>query len=79
MASLASLFFRINTCNTVYCDVFDASTGKYKYTHYCNIITDDADNCYIWDIDYGGKWQKITSNPIVMGALKYQIYSINCY
>jgi hypothetical protein len=79
MSSLCSLVFRINTCSTLYCDVYDSTTGAYKYAHYCNLITDDAGNCYLWDVDYGGQYTKITSNPVIMGVNKYQFYSINCY
>lgn len=76
MSSLISLLFRINTCGKVYCDVYDAGNGKYKYTHYCNMIVDDAGNCYLWDVDYSGLTQKVTSNLAVMGINKYQFYNL---
>lgn len=79
MSSLVSLLFRINTCTVLYCDVFDATTGRYKYTHYCNLIIDDVGNCYLWDVDYGGMTQKITSNPCVMGVNKYQLFNIRVF
>lgn len=76
MSALVSLMFRINTCVRVYCDVFGDTTGKYRYTHYCNLIIDNNDNVYLWDVDYGGMSQKITSSPVIMGKCKYVIYSI---
>ena len=68
---LVALLFDINTVRPFYCEVHDATTGALKYLHYANIIVDDAGNCYLWDVDYGGLFQKITSSPVIMGINKY--------
>lgn len=79
MTSLCSLIFRINTCAGLYCEVFDAETGKSKYLHWANLIVDTEDNIYLWDVDNGGMYQKITSDNCVMGKLKYRFISIRLY
>jgi hypothetical protein len=79
MSSLCSLLFRINTCATVYCKVFDATTGVFKYLHNANLIVDDSSNIYLWDVDNGGLYQKITSNPVIMGNLRYNLINVRGY
>lgn len=79
MTSMTSLMFRINTCATLYCKVFMADTGAFLFYHYCNLITDDAGNVYLWDVDQNGISQKITGNPFIMGTHKYELISIRVY
>ena len=79
VCSLISLIFEINTCAGLYCDVFDAKTGDYKYRHYANLIVDKDDNVWLWDVDNGGQYTKITSNNPILGSLKYNLMSIRCY
>ena len=79
MSSLVSLMFELNTCSTLYCDVYDATTGAFKYAHTCNLIVDINDNVWLWDVDNGGQFTKITSNSPVMGVNRYQLYSIRAY
>jgi hypothetical protein len=79
MSTLCSLFFRINTCATVYCEVYAANGGTVKYLHYANLIADDAGNLYLWDVDCGGITQKITTNNVVMGNNRYKLLSVRGY
>lgn len=78
MSSLCSLIFRINTCGVVYCEVYDATTGALKYKHYANLISDGT-NLYLWDVDAGGLYQKINSNPVVMGNNRYKLISLRIF
>lgn len=75
-SQLVSLFFDVNTCGEIYCQVYDAKTGEFKYAHKANMIVDDADNVYLWDADNGGMAQKITTNNCVMGNLKYKLITL---
>jgi len=77
--SLCGLLFRLNTCADLYCEVYDANTGAFKYLHHANLIVDVDGNIYLWDIDQRGMIQKITSSNIVMGSLKYKPLSIRIY
>lgn len=79
VSSLCSLMFKINTCASVYCDVYDVNTGVYKYRHYANLIVDDNSNVYLWDVDQGGMYQKITSNNVVMGVNKYYLMNVRAF
>ncbi len=77
--SLAGLLFGLNTCCGVFCEVYDANTGILKYLHWANIIIDKDNNCYLFDVDYGGMKQKITGNNMVMGANKYKFIRLRAY
>ena len=76
IASMIALIFRLNTCMTVYCEVSSAANGQVLYQHYANIIVDDNGIAYLWDLDNGGMYQKITGNDMIMGKVKYHFYSI---
>ena len=79
MTSLCSLLFRINTCASCYCEVYDSATGKLKYLHWCNIIIDRSAQLYLFDVDNGGMVQKITSNNLIMGNNKYNLLQLRLY
>jgi len=79
MTALTSLIFRVNSCTGLYCDVYDAKTGAYKYRHYANLIVDIDDNVYLWDVDQGGLTQKITTKEVVMGVNKYILLNARAY
>ena len=74
IASMVALIFRLNTCMTVYCQVFDLK-GVPLYYHYANIVVDDNGIAYLWDLDNGGMYQKITGNDMVMGQVRYHFIS----
>ena len=74
IASLVALLFRLNTCMTVYCQVFDLK-GVSLYYHYANIVVDDNGIAYLLDLDNGGQYQKITGNNMVMGNVRYHFFS----
>ena len=79
MTSLSSLLFEINTCGTTNCEVYDAKTGAFKYGHYANMICDDQGILYLWDVDQGGMFQKVTGNDMIMGVNKYHFNGIRAY
>jgi len=70
-SALISLIYKINTCGKVYCEVFDAETGKSKYLHWANLIVDIDDSVYLWDLDNNRMVQKVVSANPVMGSNKY--------
>jgi hypothetical protein len=74
VACLCSLLFKLNTCGTIYCEIFSL-TGTEKYYHYINFIVDDQGVPYIWDADNGGLVQKLTGQDMVMGQTKYHFLS----
>ena len=71
-SALNSVIYNLNTCGKVYCEVFDAESGKSRYLHWANMIVDTDDVVHLWDLDNYGKYQKITSAMPVMGVNKYQ-------
>ena len=79
MTVISGMLFGVNTCTTVYCKVSDAVTGVFRYDHTANIIIDRDKNLYLFDADNHGMRQKITSNNVVMGKVKYEFLSIRAY
>lgn len=71
VSALVSLFFEINTCNKLHCNVYDAKSGKFLYGHWLNMFVPIDGSVYIWDVDNKGMHQKITSSSSIMGELKY--------
>ena len=66
VTGLVAMCFEINTVRPMYCDVYRVGDGQFAFTHYCNVIVDNAGNAYLWDLDEQGLTTKITAqNPII--------------
>lgn len=76
--SMCSLLTNLNTCADAYCRVTNINTGATDM-HHPNFIIDKDLNAYIFDVDNGGMWQKVTSNSFVMGVWKYDLVNINIF
>lgn len=72
MSSLVSLIFNLNSMGQVYCEVI---TPTQKYLHWANIFS-DGDNFYLLDVDFRGKYTKITSNPVIIDNVKYKLITL---
>lgn len=76
--SLCSMMFRINTLMGAYCEVYDANTGAFKYSHWANMMVSNS-KVYFFDPDNNGMRQQVSSNNFVMGGLRYKILSLRVY
>lgn len=76
VTALTSLLFEINTVRPVYCDVYRVGDGQFAFAHYANVIVDNADNAYLWDVDEGGAYTKITSTTPIINNKKYILKAI---
>lgn len=74
--SLIALLFEVNTVRPVYCSVQRVVSNQLLYMHYANIIVDDAGNTWLWDLDNGGQFTKITSTTPIIGDLKYNLIAV---
>lgn len=72
-SALASLIFGLNSVGQVYCEV---KTPTNKYLHWANIFVDKNNICYLFDIDNGGRCQKITGKNMIMGSANYSLISL---
>lgn len=76
VVALTALFFGINTVRPVYCDVYKVSDDSLSYAHYANVFVDANGIPYLWDVDNGGLFEKITSKTPVIGNYKYKLKAI---
>jgi hypothetical protein len=74
-SALISIMYHLNTCGKVYCEVSYLDGKKGDYLHYANIIVDKDKNVYLFDIDNWGARQKITSNIVIAGNVRYTLKS----
>lgn len=77
VSSLCSLFFGLNTCAEVYCEVNNPNTG-FKDRHYCNIIVTTNGDAYLYDADNGCRTMRITNPNPTMGNWNYKFFSAAC-
>jgi hypothetical protein len=76
VSGLCSLIYRINTCGQMYCEFTNILTGE-KGRHYANIIMDNNQNLYLFDVDNGGLKMKLEKNkPTTMGNWSYRFISM---
>ena len=75
ISSLASLLFKMNTCLRIRGNVYDATTGVFKYTHWWNLIVTPEGN-YFFDVDNGGLTTKVSSQTVVMGNNLYKEFNL---
>lgn len=76
VSSFISLVYNLNSVGRVYCEVYDVTTNKLKYLHWCNLIVDNNGNTFLFDADNGGMFQKITTKNPVMGSIKYNLINV---
>jgi len=74
MSALCSAIFGV-ALGRVYCEIYDLN-GELKYLHWANLIVDRDNNAYLLDVDNGGLCQKITSNNVVMGIVRYKLITL---
>lgn len=76
VTAMVSMYFGINTCRPMYCDVYRVSDGQYAYTHYANVFVDDAGNAWLWDADEFGQITKITGQNPVINNKRYVLRAV---
>jgi len=74
-SALISIIYHLNTCGKCYCEVSYLNGIKGTYLHWCNIIVDKDKNLYLCDMDNQGIKQKITSNIVIIGNVRYVLKS----
>jgi hypothetical protein len=74
-SALISLIYHINCCGRLYCQVDYLDGRKGSYLHWANIVIDKDKNLYLVDMDNQGLKQKITSNILIAGNVKYTLKS----
>jgi len=75
-SSLISLFFEINTCRQVYCNVYRVGDGQFAYAHYANVFVTEEGTAWLWDADSGGLYTKITAQNPIIGNKRYELLSV---
>ena len=83
-SSLFSLFFNINTCGTIWGDIYDAQTGKFIAGHYFNGITTynplyKKFKLYVADSLNPGFTEVERDKPIIINSWEYRIKKGNFY
>jgi hypothetical protein len=76
VTALVALFFDINTCRPVYCDVYRVGDGQFAFYHYANLFVTSDGSAYIWDVDEGGLTTKITSLTPVINNKSYHLIKV---
>jgi hypothetical protein len=76
ITSLTALFFEINTIRPIYCDVYRVGDGQFAFAHYANVIVDSNGNAWLWDLDEGGQFTKITAQNPIINNKRYFLKSI---
>jgi hypothetical protein len=74
-SALISIIYHLNCCGRLYCEVSYLDGRKGNYLHWANIIVDKNKELYLFDCDNLGLKQKITSNIVIAGNVRYTLKS----
>ena len=72
---LCALITGLNTCSDAFCKITNIVSGATDM-HHPNLIIDNLGNAYIFDVDNGGVFQKITANGFIANNWKYNLQGI---
>jgi hypothetical protein len=76
VTALVALFFGINTIRPLYNTIYSVANGQNLADHYANVFVTAEDKMVLWDVDNGGQYTKVTSNPVVIGNWSYHLKAV---
>ena len=75
VSALCSLFFGLNTCGELYCEVTSIKTGN-KIGHWANVIITSNGECYLFDVSNSGLTMRLYPDKYTMGKWSYKFFRI---